>query len=301
MLRSLGLYLTKNRHNAIWVAFVCAVLPFFLGLITNWISFVIVGLITLKKGIREGAWVLVWVALPAVVMCFLGNPSLLISVVVFRGVMICLLAYLLSRTASWAMVMQVAALLGIIGVCLLHAFIPDVAGWWMQQLQAYWEGLVQLFGAHSASLQAREVLYLAVQFASGICVAVLLSFDLLLLVLARGWESALFNPKGLAKELSQLRMGYAVSVLALFCIVVAFLGSPLARDILPIFLMLYAAAGLSLIHSKFAAKKDIRLPLLVGLYCFLALFLPYMLLALGAVGFIDSWLDFRGKPFLLRG
>ena len=71
MLKTLGLYLLKNRYNAIWVAFVCALLPF-VGLLTSWISLIIVALVTLRNGLKEGGFILIWVALPAIVMSFLG-------------------------------------------------------------------------------------------------------------------------------------------------------------------------------------------------------------------------------------
>lgn len=292
MLKSLGLYLLKNRYNAAWIAFVCALLPF-VGLVTSWISLIIVGLVTLRNGLKEGGFVLIWVALPAIVMSFLGNPALLIGIVLTRGVTIWLLAVLLRRTASWALVMQAAACVAIVGISILHGIIPDVSAWWVQQLSGYWEGISHALNVQADSPRTHELLLFISHFASGIIAVTLVGFDLLLLILARAWQAMLFNPKGLQKELFQLRMGYTVSIVSIICVIAALLGSALAIDLVPVLVMLYAASGLSLIHSKLAPKKEIKLPLIVVLYFSLVLFLPYVALLLGAVGFVDSWYNFR--------
>lgn len=292
LIKKVGLYLLKNRYHASWVALACALLPF-VGLVTGWISLIIVGLVTLRNGLKEGGFVLIWASLPAIVLSLLGNPALLIGVILVRGVAIWLLAVLLRRTASWALVMQAAAGVAVLGISILHGIIPDVSAWWLQQLAGYWEGVGRAFSLSVDSARAHELLLFISHMASGIVAVSLLGFDLLLLILARAWQAALFNPKGLQKELYQLHMGYTVSVVSIVCVVAALLGSALAIDILPVLVALYAASGLSLVHNKLASQKDIRLPLMVVLYFSLVLFLPYVALLLGAVGFVDSWYNFR--------
>ncbi len=292
MFRSLGLYLTNKRQNVICVALVCALLPF-VGLPTFWISILLLALITLYKGAKEGFWLLLWVVLPGLAWGVIGDTSQVIEVIALRAVAVWLLAILLRRTGSWGIVLQCAALIGIVGITSLHLAISDVATWWVQQLTGYWDSIAVPMHIATDQVQAQQLLQVISQFATGAMTVSLLIIDLVLLLLARIWQAALFNPGGLAKELLQIRMSYLASAVLLIIAIAAWFGSALALDTLPVVTLPFTLAGLSLIHAQLKYKPQIKIPVLAGLYFALVLFLPYCALLLAFVGFIDSGYDFR--------
>lgn len=293
MLKNMGLYLLKQRRNLIIAALVCALLPF-AGLPTFWFSILLLALVTLYKGGREGFWVLLWVVLPGLAWSFIGDASQIAGIIALRVVVVWLLAAILRRTASWAIILQCAALLGVVSVISLHLVIPDVALWWIQELTVYWNSLAPSFNLAIDVTKTQEFLQFASQFATGVLAVALLIMDLTLLLLARSWQAALFNPGGLAKELLQVRMSYTASALFLITALASCFGSALAMDVLPVMMLPFALAGLSVVHAQLKYKKpELKLPLLIGLYFALILFLPYMAILLSAVGVIDSGYDFR--------
>lgn len=292
MLLRFGLYLIGKRQNAIWVALLCSLLPF-LELPTIWISQVILALITLHKGAKEGVWILMWIALPALALYIDGDPMLLLGVVLLRAVNIWWMAWLLRQTSSWAKTLLVAALAGVLGVVVVHLMLGDVAGWWHQELTSYWQNIIDAFNIPNSSADAKQSLHFVVQFATGALIVTLLLLDLTILLLARAWQAKLVNPGGLRKELGQIRIDPVTSLALLLCLGAGFAGSALALDMLPIVILPFLVAGLSVIHSKLAHNKKIKLPALITLYLALVIFLPYVAMLLAFLGFADSWYDFR--------
>ncbi len=292
MLLRFGLYLTSKRQNAIWVALVCALLPF-LQLPTLWISQVILALVTLHKGPKEGLWVLMWVALPGLALFLDGDPTLLLGVVVLRAVNIWWMAWILRHTASVTKTVLVAALVGILAVATVHVVIGDVSGWWSQELISYWQNLIDTFNIQTSPEQAKQSLGYVVQFATGALVVTLLLLDLAIVILARGWQAKLFNPGGLHRELRQLRIHPLVSLVWLLCLGAGLAGSALALDVLPVVTLPFLLSGLSLIHNKLDSHEKIKVPALITLYLGLIVFLPYVTIVIALLGFIDSWCDFR--------
>src|SRR5262249_104294 len=140
MLAKIGTYLIHRRYQTIGIAFVAALLPF-LGLATAWISILLIALVTLIKGAKEGFLVMIWVALPALALFIDGDSSLLIDMIVFRVVVVWLLALLLRYRASWALTLQSVALLSSLIIAILHLHHPNIAGWWEEQLSNYWLNL----------------------------------------------------------------------------------------------------------------------------------------------------------------
>jgi len=293
MLQKIGLYLTGSRVNVIWITLLFALLPF-VGLPTNWINILLIGLITLRSGAKEGLFVLGWAALPALALCFINQPELLLGFILLRAVVVWGLALVLRNTVSWVMTLQCAAIVGIVCVTITHIIVPSIGAWWLQQFAVFLNnagGSLQL--ATTSPQQSQLLLEYMSQFATGILVVSFLVCDLFLLMLARGWQAVLVNPKGLSKELLQLRMGHIASLGFLLCSLMVSLAWPLALDIYPVVLLPFVLAGLSLIHAKLAQKKEIKFPVLIGLYIALVLFLPYMAISLALLAIVDSWYDFR--------
>lgn len=292
-MRNLGLYIMSHRRNAAWVALLFALLPF-IQLPTGWISSVIVGLVTLRKGPKEGLWVIAWVALPAIALLCLGYPGLMISMVAVRCLLVFLLAWLLRRYNSWLMVLEVIAIIGLIGVALTHLIIPQTSLWWASHLSQFTAQMSSSLNLTTSPQLLKDYVSALSKIASGSLAVFVLSLDLLTLFLARWWQCVLFNQGGLRKEFYNIRMGYAINAALILCLLGVVLGSDFALDALPVLMLPFVIAGLSLTHV-FAAHKNYGAGMLACVYIPLILFLPYVSILLAAMGAIDSWYDFRSR------
>ncbi|MFT3741387.1 MAG: hypothetical protein QM752_01700 [Gammaproteobacteria bacterium] len=291
MLKKVGSYLIQHRHYAIALAFMAALLPF-LGFATAWISILIIAFVTLVKGGKEGLIIVLWVALPALALFIDGDISVLMDMVVFRVVVVWLLALLLRHKASWTLTLQSCVVLSVLVIAGLHYYNPNIAGWWAAQLTRYWLNMSSQLNL-SPNTDYLALIQRLAGVATGVLTVLMLSVDLCILLMARAWQAALYKPGGLRQELQQLRMGWGQSVLLLSCTFAASMGSALALDILPVILMPFVLAALSLIHVKLASKKTVKLPLLTGMYLTFLLLMPYTIIPLAIIGVVDSWCDFR--------
>ncbi len=291
-MRKIGEFLLAHNRNAIIVAFVCTLLPL-IYLPGGFAAAIIVGLVTLKKGAKDGFWVLVWVALPAICLLFLKRFGVF-DILLLRCVLVWLFAIMLRQFSSWRMILEVAVLLGFLVVAGLHLAVPDIKTWWAGHIAAYMKAFDL---ANAWKLSAAEVqgfIGRLVPFATGVAIVVVFMGTFIQLILARFWYAALFERGLLKKEFSEIRMGQILAVILFLAIVGAFLKMAFAIDFLPVILLPFVVAGLSFLHYWVARNKKLLIPLIliyVGL-----LMLPYLaVLILALLAFIDSWYDFRIK------
>jgi hypothetical protein len=91
-MRALAEYVMRGRREATLVSTMAVVLPMFF-----WLGAAVVGLVTLRKGVREGAFVMLWALLPAAVVAYFGEimpVAALLGITVVAGV--------LRLTVSWS-------------------------------------------------------------------------------------------------------------------------------------------------------------------------------------------------------
>ena len=140
-MKSFGRYLLVEEWRASLAAFLFALLGMFIPV--SFIAAVIVALVTLQKQYRSGAMVLAFSILPALAMTiavFLSKSAEPMDIAyqyaiphlsfLMQCALLFLLACLLRRTMAWHIVLESAALLGMVVVILIHIFIPNVAHIW---------------------------------------------------------------------------------------------------------------------------------------------------------------------------
>jgi hypothetical protein len=292
ILKKFGLYLLQKRYNAVWVVLLCAFLPF-VQIPTASIAILIVGLVTLHQGAKEGFFLLCWMALPAIAATFFGDFGTLLIESVGKGLVVWVMACVLAATVSWTVVVQATVACGVVLVAVAHLLVPDIQAWWLLQLSPYAAQVQASWNLNLSPDQVKLMIERASHFATGVVVAGILALDVVLLLMARSWQATLFNPGGLAKEWRQLRLNYLYSAMVIAVSSSIWLGATWLFDVLPIVLMPFIFAGLSLIHAKLPEQKNIRLPVLIALYTSLLLFAPYVCMMLFGLAFTDSLCDFR--------
>lgn len=255
-----------------------------------WISAAILALVTLRKGVGTGAWLLLWALLPSGVLLYATGDS---------GPLALLLGTMALATVLRTTVSLPLAVLGSVAVGGFAGVLAMTAG------GQYLDQMVALFGEFLAQLEQQlsaggEPLQLARPTATqiaGMLGAGVAMMSVLCLLLARYWQAALYNPGGFGSEFRALRYTPAVaSVLGLAGVAVAAMGLEYRTWAVTVMMPLNFA-GLALVHARVAARGQ-GSGWLVGFYLAWLLLDPVKLMVVFAA-IADSWFDFRqrwGRP-----
>jgi hypothetical protein len=288
-MRNLAAYAMRSRKHAIILALLFTFIP-----LLGWVSDVIVALITLRKGAKEGALVLLWVLLPSIVLAIVSYPELWLYDIVGGSLVSYGLAVVLHYSGSWAKVLQVGAVLGVISVFIVHACVPGISQQWLQSVTAYLTAAQKQLDWSITPIALQEIASQLAKIATGVQVAILLLGDLFNLFIARWCQAHLYNPQGLAPELRSIRVGFFAIGLLIVIALACLGGMAAAIDSLPVVLLPFVLAALSLIHSCVVVVKAAKW-WLVGLYGLLLLFFPYLVMLLVVLAIADCCLDLRQR------
>ena len=270
-MRGLAEFVMKGRKQAIMAVLLLGLIP-----LLNLLSPVLVGLVVLRKGFQEAVQVLVWAILPIGGWALAGDPVPLIMLWGITG-----LAGLLRSSESWEFTLLAAIAVGVCVEIYLR-LQPAVLDLIFLQMQPYFEANA-IQGEQLDAL--RDVM-------TSFMGAVYMFLSIILLMLARWMQAALFNPGGFQKEFHGLRVEQRVALILVGCMMLANF-----EILIPQTWMLYLVlplmfSGIALIHAVVAAKKLSSLWLAV-LYALILLPLIANLVVLLAL--LDSWYDFRTR------
>lgn len=286
-MRGLFEYVMRGRKQAILMIVLFNLVPFL-----GWLSDVTVALVTLRKGAKEGFLVLIWAILPSVVFAVIGYSQFWFYNVIGGSLMVYLFAIMLRNANSWATVLCYATLFGIVGVIAVHIYNPDIAAVWAKQLTSYMQWLKGQWGTALDFKRMENAAHLFAKFGTGLQIVFILVSDLISLLVARWGQSLLYNPNALQPELLNIRLGYvAISTLVLL-VFASISGIAVAIDSMPVVLMLFSLAGLSLLHGAIALIKASK-AWLFGFYGLWVLLFPYLTVLLVLVALMDCKWDFR--------
>lgn len=289
LVRNLATYVMRGRKQAVIVALAFTFLPLF-----SWVADVILAFVTLRKGAKEGGILLLWVVLPSIVFAIISYPQLWIYNVLGGSLVTYVLALVLRQTNGWAIVLQVAMLFGIIGVAIVYILVPDIGAVWVKQLTSYVLILKQQFGLEMSATQMQQNVQLFAKIATGVQAALILVGDIVNLFFARWLQSTMYNPGQLKPELLNIRLGVIAASVLVITLLASIAGVDFAVDCLPVVMLPYMLAGLSLLHNIAAIGKKSK-AWLVGFYGLWILFFPYVTILLVCFVLADGWLDFRRK------
>lgn len=299
-------YLLEHRLRAVLLTFVFTFIP-----VIGVLGILFAALVTLRKGIAEGLIVTVAATLPYAISFILTGhePDMLpivlwaaVGVAVMSNVLTWVFAVLLYRQMTWSGILQVAALMGVLVISVIHLAYPNIADWWGVQLTSYYKQAASaVSGVLSNSVSAPsesqlESIKLTKNYASGLIVATVLLNAILQAMVARWWEAVVFMPGLLRRELHNIRLSPLAGVLFMLSLVFSYMGNGVVLDMMPILYMLFAGAGLSVIHYYFALMvSPTRLFWIAMLYVILLFALPTSMIFLAMVALLDIWLDLRRR------
>lgn len=282
-------YVMRGRQQAIIVGLFFTIMP-----LLGWVSNVIISLVTLRKGAKEGGIVLLWVNLPVVVVAALGNPWVVLFNIIGGSLFGYLLALVLRQTQSWKKVLEVGIIVGLLAVLLTHLLVPHIDVVWAKQLEHY---IALIKDQLNFTINTQQLQFF-VKFATGFQVAFLWLGVVINLVLARGLQSMLYNPGQLRPELEAVRLSKADALVFLFIAIASLQKFVLAQDALPVIALAFILAGLSVLHVIVRQKNfDFKGWFLIvcGL---LIVFFPYMAALLIVIALMDTCVNFRRRILL---
>lgn len=295
-MQKLGKYLLSDNQKAALVALLFAIVPFVGGILAA----VVVGLITLRKGYKAGLFVLAFVALPAVSLLILRRfEYYLFDILLLRCVLVWLFAILLRRTRSWALTLEIFVLFGIVTVIAIHFFMPDIKQKWIELMTQYFKEYDWAAVFRLSSAQVTAGIAELAPIGTGMAVSILLVGAFFQLILARWWETSLFSPGSLRRELVKIRANRIMTIFLLLASIGLYWRFGWLIDFYPLLLLPFIVSGLSLLH-KFGARKKEWIFLVIAVYLALILLTFIILIALALLGLVDSWYDFRKRHALVQ-
>jgi hypothetical protein len=223
---------------------------------------------------------MLWTSLPLAAWYGINNDSsaLLVLLGTFG------LAWILRVTVSWEATLAAAVL-----VAAASSLVFEIASAQVMTMIVDWylEVLSQMEQRLTPE-QAKQVL--TGFFALGQAFAMILA-----LVVARWWQSLLYNPGGFAKEFHLLRVSPKLSV-AILVLMIAFfvMGNPALSRWIPLLTVPLILPAIGFVHW-FVSEKKLSTSWLVSFYLLLVLMVQLVYPVLVSLALLDSWTDFRKR------
>lgn len=273
---SIARFVMQGPRQAALIAVVFAALP-----LAYWVSAAVVALVILHRGFNQGLNILLLALLPGIVWYAAQQEMTVIMVILGCALM----AAVLRLTVSLPHALTVSLVPGILTVLLLPTLSPT----WFEMLQKGADEYLVLLVAKNPQADLFEP-WLLPMLLGGIA-ALLQLFAIGALLMARSWQSKLYNPGGYSEEFQSLRMPYWYVLLAgVFFVIGA--SDPDWVGVVPVLMVPLFIMGISLIHYG-VKQRQISSQWLIFFYISFLFFLPYMYALLILVALMDVVFNFR--------
>ena len=257
-----------------------------------------VALVTLRRGAKEGLYVLVCACLAAAVLSIflkIGYQfALLYGLVLWIPVW--LISVVLREGRNLGVAIEMAVLLGVVAVVGFYLYQSQPAQIWGGVLAA----MIQPMLEARPDVPVEDIKQSAQAFAHFMTGAIAAGsvYGLLFgLFLARWWQAALYNPCGFRAEFLAMKGHAKLAMATIVLVAVAALSSGILAEIswnmVLVLFVLYTFIGTAVLHANFAAMKGSRF-MVPFLYLTLVL-IPHVMVIIAIVGLTDNWLNLRNK------
>ena len=293
-MRALGKYILSGRMQAIGVVSLLSTLSLMVPPLAFLMSGVPLGLLTLRKGalpslqVMAGSLLFMWLLSAILKVQLLTVLMVLASV--WLPVYACSLV--LRITERPALMALAAAAIATCFVLYMYLVIGDVEQWWRDLL-----GEVLAAGLPAdASAQYQQAIELAPTLMNAVVASSIVTSLVFAVLLARAWQSSLFNPGGFGKEFRAFALPRRLVIPLVLAMALIFVDdlafADLLRDLLVVGLVLYLFQGLASVHRS-VHERGLSASWLIAMY-FLLLFLPQiMVIFIAWIGMTDSLLARR--------
>ncbi|HFD91800.1 MAG TPA: hypothetical protein ENJ22_00760 [Gammaproteobacteria bacterium] len=296
-------FILRGRAQALLVAAIAAVLALLVPLLSH-VSGGVIALVTLRKGFREGLIILAGLGLILGVIGYFSTVSLhmvkafLVSTVIIVGLPVVLSAEVLRLRRSMGDALAVTALLSVAVLVGFYMVVGDAAGWWRGILETILVPVLENAPMPVTGTEQAQIIGSVAAVMSGLMVAAIAYSTMINLFIGRWLQAMLFNPGGFREEFHALRLGRPVAIFAVVAIVLAAVASGgidgFAVNLLIVAVAVFSIHGLAMIHGVVGLTQAHK-GWLYALYIAMLFIPPQVMVVLAALGFTDSWIDFRAR------
>ena len=280
--------LLKGRREAIFFALLFNCIPYF-----SFLSSVTIALVTLRQGVKEGAFVALVTMLPAVmVAAYQGSVLLGLAQGGATFGVAWFLAFVLNYRRSWASVFFSASMLALLIGIMVHTITPNHVAESKRVLQDIFNVLQEKGQLKYDDALMKDNINWFADYFLGTQLAISTLIALFNLGLARYMQSNVFYPGGFTREFLFFRLTPDIAFLFVACLVGLLLDSAIAKMFIMVSALPLVFSGISLMHWRVRRWLKGRLLVLLPSY-FLLIAFPFTFIPLMVVGFADMWFDFR--------
>lgn len=295
----LAAFIMKGRMQAMMVASTLALLSLPFPPVSI-VSSASVALVTLRRGGKEGLYVLICACLVAALlsMFLLGGYQFALMYGLVLWVPVWLISIVLREGKHLTVAIEIAVLLGIAGVLGFYLYQPDPVQIWRGMLAVMIQPMLE---AKPDDVPVEAIKQSAEIFAhvmTGMIAGATVTSLLFGLFLARWWQAMLYNPGGFRAEFLALKGHAQLAMITLVLVATVLLTSGLIAElcwnVLAVLFVLYVFIGIAVLHCSFASMKGSRF--MVPLLYVTLLIIPHFVASVAALcGLSDTWLDLRNK------
>jgi hypothetical protein len=287
----LAAYIMRGRLQAMIVASSLALLSLIIPPVSV-VSSATVALVTLRRGALDGLSVLGCSSIAAGLLGYflIGNYQFALLYVMVLWIPVWLISIVLREGRYLSLAVEIAILLGIVGVIGFYLTIDEPVSMWKQVLS-------QMVPANAPVENVQHTIDLLAHFMTGVVAAGSVFGLLFGLFLGRWWQALLYNPGGFKEEFlslkTQPRLAMGSVTIVIFALATKDSLSEVAWNIvIPLFVM-YTFIGSAILHKVFASMKLGRY--MVPMFYITVFLIPHAMLPIALVGLMDPWLDLRKK------
>ncbi len=257
-----------------------------------------VALVTLRRGANEGLYILIISCLVTALlgMMLFGSYQFALLYGLVLWLPVWLIAIVLREGGQLAVAIEIAVILGVLGIVGFYLYHPMPSALWNEMLNQMMQPMIE----STPEIPAEEVKLSLERFSrlmTGAIAAGTVYGMLFGLFLGRWWQAVLFNPGGFKKEFLALRTHRQLAMGTIVVVAMALLLSGVVAEvcwnIVVLMFVLYTIIGTAALHASFSGMKNARF-MVPFLYITLVM-IPHVTIAVAIFGLGDTWLDLRNK------
>jgi len=295
-MRALGNYIVRSWWRAVGVVSVLALVSLLLPPLAYILSGVPVALVALRRGAKVGMQVILGALLLTSLLAWIAGLTVALApafaLAIWMPVWLC--AIVLRVTESQGRMILAAGSLAAAFAVLMHVMVADVEGWWQAQFEAWVTGNLD----PAATEQYRRLFEEAMPLMNAMMAAGLLLSLVVTVILARWWQSVLFNPGGFRAEFQNLVLPRGLALVTVLAMILTLVDTGawhwFFRDLLIVLVFMYVFQGLASVHRT-VNRRELSHGWLVGMYV-LMLLMPQTALLVACIGMADAWLGGHKSP-----
>ncbi len=291
----LASFVMRGRSQAVMATSVLAMLSMVMPPLSL-LSSASIALITLREGRNTGLQVIGLSLLACVVLStiVLGSPAPAIGLALLLWFPMWVLGQVLREMRSLGFAIQSALLFGLMTIGYFYLQSGDPIADWQEVFASLANNFTEA-GLYKA-VESQQLVDELARWMTGFFAASYVLQLVASLLLARWWQSLLYNPGGFQQEFHQLRLSKSLVYAGAVLVVVSLLDASgdLLRYLMVVLMAAYLVQGLAVAHGT-VKLLGLNRAWLIGVYIMLVITGPQMMVLLSMLGLADIWMNFRAK------